>query len=190
MELLSDIEIIDDSNSIEVIDNFLSDSEFENLKNAMTSTTFPWCMGDAVMPETSTVEEKFNWQLYHMFYYTPNVMNLDTMPILQSIFSKLNLGVLIKAKANCNFVTQNIIEHGMHIDVRELANICTTAVYYVNTNDGYTLFENGEKVYSKENRLVKFPTPTLHTGTSCTDARNRIVINFNYIEMKPEYARY
>jgi hypothetical protein len=30
----------------------------------------------------------------------------------------------------------------------------------------------------------------MHTGTSCTNSPNRLVINFNYIELKDEYARH
>jgi hypothetical protein len=91
----------------------------------------------------------------------------------------------MKAKANVNFVTSEIIEHGLHIDIEphSLGEAMTTAIYYVNSNDGYTLFEDGTKVESVANRLVKFPCNTKHTGTSCTDQRYRMVINLNYIEV-------
>ena len=55
-----------------------------------------------------------------------------------------------------------------------------TAIYYVNSNDGYTLFEDGTKVESVGNRLVRFPTNIKHTGTTCTDANRRVLINFNW----------
>lgn len=187
---MDDIRIIDETNPIEVIDNFLPQEEFKSLCDAILDPRFTWGMGEAVRHETSSVPRKYNWQMYHMFYYTPSIINYDTMPIIDPILSKLNIGVLIKAKANCNFVTNDIIEHGMHVDVEELANICTTAVYYINDNNGYTVFEDGTKVESKANRIVKFPTNMMHTGTSCTDSPNRVVINFNYIEMKKEYARH
>ena len=187
---MTDIQIIDDGAGIEIIDNFLPDNEFANLRDTLTDSRFMWGMGEAVKPETSNVPHIYNWQMYHMFYYTPSVINFETMPVIDPILSKLNIGVLIKAKANVNFVTDKLIEHGMHVDVKELANICTTAVYYVNTNNGYSIFEDGTKVESVANRLVRFPANMMHTGTSCTDSPNRIVINFNYIEMKPEYARH
>ena len=65
----------------------------------------------------------------------------------------------------------------MHI---EQSVECTTAIYYVNTNNGYTEFEDGSRVESIENRLVTFPSYMKHTGTTCTDQKRRIVINFNY----------
>ena len=58
----------------------------------------------------------------------------------------------------------------------------TTSIFYVNTNNGYTKFEDGTKVESVANRMVTFPTNMKHTGTSCTDEKMRIVINFTYFE--------
>ena len=58
----------------------------------------------------------------------------------------------------------------------------TTSIFYVNTNDGYTLFEDGTKVESVANRMLSFPANMRHTGTTCTDQQIRIVINFNYFK--------
>ena len=54
-----------------------------------------------------------------------------------------------------------------------------TSILYLNTNDGYTEFEDGTKIESIENRWVSFPEDTKHRGTSCTNERVRVVINFN-----------
>jgi hypothetical protein len=49
----------------------------------------------------------------------------------------------------------------------------------LNSNNGYTLFDDGVKVLSVENRLVLFDCTRLHTGASCTDADDRLVLNIN-----------
>jgi hypothetical protein len=56
-----------------------------------------------------------------------------------------------------------------------------TAIYYVNSTDGYTEFRDGTKVPSVENSMVVFPSYMEHTGTTCTDKRSRININMNYM---------
>jgi len=56
-----------------------------------------------------------------------------------------------------------------------------TSIFYVNTNNGCTVFEDGTEVKSVGNRLVTFPGNTLHTGRNCTDEKCRVLINFNYI---------
>ena len=50
----------------------------------------------------------------------------------------------------------------------------------MNTNDGYTIFDNGTMINSVKNRLITFPAKMKHAGTSCTDQKRRVVINFNY----------
>ena len=57
----------------------------------------------------------------------------------------------------------------------------TTSIFYVNTNNGYTVFEDGTKVESVANRMLTFPSNLKHCGTSCTDKNIRSVINFNYL---------
>ena len=55
-----------------------------------------------------------------------------------------------------------------------------TSVYYVNTNNGGTIFQNGKKAKSKANRLVEFDCHQNHAAVDCTDQKVRVVINFNY----------
>ena len=54
------------------------------------------------------------------------------------------------------------------------------AIYYVNSNDGYTEFEDGTRIETIENRLLVFDSSLWHTGSTCTNAKVRCVINFNY----------
>jgi len=91
---------------------------------------------------------------------------------------------LWRIKANLLTRTSNIIENEFHQDAgkhEKLSKQWTTAIFYMNTNNGYTEFEDGTKVESVANRIVIFPTNTKHRGTSCTDERTRVVINFNYL---------
>ena len=100
-------------------------------------------------------------------------------PILEN--PKLNCKVLIKMKLNLNPRRSKIMEHGFHVD-NDLSR-AKTAVFYFNDNDGYTIFEKtGEKVYSKENRIVIFDNNLRHTGTTCTNTNRRVVMNINFYE--------
>ena len=73
------------------------------------------------------------------------------------------------------------LEHDFEEDV---ASHWTTAILYINTNNGYTEFENGEKVESVANRVVMFPSNTKHRGITQTDEQTRILINFNFLKRK------
>ena len=73
----------------------------------------------------------------------------------------------------------------MHTDVKLKNNEkFKTAVYYCNTNNGSTLFQNGKRIDSKANRIVIFDGHQKHCGVDCTDENVRVVINFNYFEKK------
>ena len=84
---------------------------------------------------------------------------------------------LMRIKANLNVATKEYLTRELHTDF----NVpCTTAIAYMNTNNGYTLFEDGTKVESKENRVVIFDSSLRHAGIP-TDKKRRVVINFNFI---------
>ena len=50
----------------------------------------------------------------------------------------------------------------------------------MNTNNGYTIFEDGTKVESVANRLLTFHGNTKHAASSCSDQHRRVVLNINY----------
>ena len=56
-----------------------------------------------------------------------------------------------------------------------------TAIFYVNTNDGYTEFEDSTRVESVANKIVIFDSKLKHRGTTCTNQKTRVVINLNYV---------
>ena len=66
----------------------------------------------------------------------------------------------------------------MHLDYTFHHNVC---IYYVNTNNGYTMFENGEKVSSLENRLLIFSGLEKHCSVVQTDTSARFIININIL---------
>ena len=83
---------------------------------------------------------------------------------------------MIRIKANLNPISHKLIKFNGHKD-QDFK--CKIAIYYVNTNNGYTMI-NGEKVKSKKNRMVFFDSTLEHYGTNSTDCNNRMVVNFNY----------
>ena len=168
--------------NIKIYDNFLSPVEFQNLSDNVMAKDFPWFYGEVLGPADNQVKQKYNIQMIHMFYQHLSITS-PTFSLLDPLIRKLGVMVLLRVKCNTTFASDTIHEHGMHVDVHpsSLAKLCTTAIYYFNDNNGYTLFEDGTLVESVANRLVTFPTIVQHTGTSCTDEARRVVLNLNYI---------
>ena len=163
---------------MKIIDNFFQKDLFENLKLNLFSNMIDWHFN----PYINTIDSKDPYfQFIHFFYRDFN--KTRTFDIIIPILEKLNnISSIKRIKANILTKTKQIDEHGYHTDFDEPG--ITTAIFYVNTCNGYTKFENGKIVESIENRLVMFKSTLAHTGTSCTDKEKRVVINFNYYANK------
>tara|TARA_Y100001951_G_C11196547_1_gene214642 strand:- start:66 stop:638 length:573 start_codon:yes stop_codon:yes gene_type:complete len=187
---------------IKIEDNFLDQKEFDELQTIIISHDFPWLYNDGIdfeytdskgRPTHSKGPSKYNFMFTHLFYAASKPIStfLEKMnPILKII----NPIALYRIKANCLTTTPEIEEGEYHHDIGYYDDedrktifpermICwTTSIFYINTNNGYTEFKDGTKVESVANRLLTFPAIVEHRGTSCTDEKRRIVINFNYFK--------
>ena len=166
---------------MEVIDNFLPDAAHQRFFRLIKSNTFPWFLSEVLETEYHPIEcsEDDNYQFSYIFCSSRDgVLRKgrffeDAFPFFQKLVPRNVLMI----KANLTLRTDKIIEHGMHVDHHFHSK---TAVYYVNSNDGYTKFETGEVVESVANRIVIFDSDIKHTGTTCTNALGRFVVNLNY----------
>jgi hypothetical protein len=165
---------------VEIEDNFLEQNIFDELEAILgIDGNFTWYYNDHIDYE----RELNKFQFIHVFYYTPAPRS-EYFEKLNPILTKINPVSLFRIKANLLTKTPTIVENEFHIDMdgmsEEKLKQWTTSIFYVNTNNGYTKFEDGTKVESVANRMVTFPANMKHTGTSCTDEKRRVVINFNY----------
>ena len=155
--------------SMKIIDDFLSDDEYQNLFSFITNNNFPWFFGNVITDSESL-------QFTHCFYQFD--MPTQYFQNVEFFREKLEMASLVRIKANINPRTETLQIHddAWHNDFDNM----TTAIYYLNTNNGFTKFENGDKVNSVANRIVIFDSNLKHTGTSCTDSYARLLINLNY----------
>ena len=153
-----------------IIDNFLLKEELQNLNESILGKSFPWYKSTVLVEADDT-------QFVHLFFHEEKI-NSTFFPLLGPILNKLKVKTLVKAKVNTLLRTDKIKEHGFHIDFEY--DDLKTAVFYCNTNNGYTKLINGDIINSIENRILIFNSKTMHTGTTCTDMAYRTVINFNY----------
>ena len=168
---------------IDIQDNFLSLKEFEQLHSGFLRWDFPWYTSKVV--NDNEQNDMFNMQFIHFFYERYSPLG-DQISMLQPIFQRLQPIAIFKIKANIMPNQGKIIEHGLHIDVTDtethkIRDHMKTSILYMNTNNGYTRFEDGTKVESVANRMVTFPNQMMHTGTTTTDSEYRLVLNLNYV---------
>ena len=156
---------------IKVIDNFLNKEFFLQLQNKILGGYFPWFFNDYKVYKNDNT-----FQFIHMVMKESKTTSTFIKYIIP-ILNNLKVKKTIQVKLNLQIKKDKIYNHIFHTDVPNV----TTAIFYINTNNGKTIFENGEEVLSVENRIVIFDSNLKHTGTSHTDTKRRVLINFNYI---------
>ena len=179
---------------IQIIDNFLPKKEFMQLQRFMMSHYVQWHYNDGVVGPTAdwlgeergTTDSNYDFQFTHCFYMENEWMPhaKDTYQILEPTLKLLDPASLVRIKANLVPRTPEIVTHGFHVDHEQLLDRMKIAVLYINTNNGQTLFKNGQTVDSVANRIVIFNGDMLHSGTTTTNRKVRCVINFNYISRR------
>ena len=160
---------------MEIIDNFLDPYYFRLLqKSIVGKPSFPWYTDETT--GISGTQKNDGTYFTHMFYNDEPLSDYSVLltPLIKKIPydpNKLN-----RIKANLYPQSQRRIYHGWHQDFETSHKGC---IFYLNTNNGYTIFKN-KKVKSIENRLLLFDPSIPHRSTTCTDALCRMNINFNY----------
>jgi len=159
---------------MKVINNFLNKDQFKIIQNDIFCTYFPWYLQTGILKAGDG-----HRQFVHNFYNDTDYVNSSYFKLLKPILQKLKIKALLRIKANLLMKTNKIIEHGFHCDFKYKG--ATTAIFYMNTNNGYTKFKKNNRIInSEENKLIYFNNTMEHTGSTCTDEDFRVVINFNY----------
>ena len=169
--------------NIKTIDDFIGLEELDIiLDNTIRDIYFPFFYyDDKVQALNKNSSQHHNYQLVHTFYIDGRP-NSDRIHLFNSIFNNLNVGSLCKVKMNLQMKSEELLEFEYHCDMGSEFKNCKTAVFYLNDNNGYTKFEDGQIVQSKKNRCVIFDQNIPHTGSTCTDSKYRLVLNVNYYE--------
>ena len=162
---------------MKIYKNFLPKKDFKRIKEHIMGVNMPWYWSNGVLHPFKQ-EPISNFQFVYVFIiYSRQNCHPDMIYLLNPIISKLEFKQMRKIKANVVTRTSKIMEHGMHSDKK----VGKTGIFYFNTCNGYTKFEDGTKIISEENKYIEFISKLKHTGSSCTDERRRVVINFNYV---------
>ena len=182
---------------IKVIDNFLDEYTFNEMKEMILGRTFPWYHFDQpvdnysqwdwdktpqeIKKEVKRVDGQF-FMVHSLFdnqkmepYNTKDVFN-----IIKPITDILKMKELIRVKINSYPNQGKLVEHTWHIDTDYTHKGCLLAF---NTCNGYTKFKDGDKfdkVESVANRAILFDPSKLHTSSNTTNAPRRVNININY----------
>ena len=188
---------------IEIIDNFLEQDEFHKLESIFFSYhenrphlekyqidkdegTFciPWYYRNSTSYSPGEdVNSVNNYQFVHIFY-GDHMIYSEYFDNLSDLMNKIGFRSLLRCKANLQMRSEVHYERKLH---RDRPNGCDPdndpyriGIYYLNTNNGYTLMKDGTKIESVANRLAVFSPKLWHASATCTDEKRRIILNMNW----------
>jgi len=164
----------------EIKENVLSEGELSFLRETvMWNENFPWYLTNEItFPHESEVH-----YATHMFYNIENPISLERVNIsnfctvLQPIVDKLEPKSILRMRANFYPKTPTIIENEPHTDYPFTHK---SAIFSLNTCNGFTRLGDDITIDSVENRLLLFDSSMTHNSTTCSDTHGRFNINFNY----------
>lgn len=158
---------------MKVIDDFLPPDQHGEMLEVLLGADFPWYYNKSLVAD-GYVDD--NYQFTHAVVRDFDGERSWAYPLIEPILERLGHPKLLRAKLNLGPRDAQHTEGGFHIDCVNR----TTALFYVNTTNGFTKFADGTIVEGIANRLVEFDSNTMHTGVSQTDEHVRCVLNLNY----------
>ena len=161
-----------------IVDNFLDENYFNELKKVILGDSFPWYYNDVI---TNAKDSQDKLYFTHSFYndldspHDPGVGS-RYFYILKPFLNHIKCKSIIRIKANLHLNKNKKQIHQSHVDYSFSHKGC---LLYLNDNNGFTYFEK-ESVEPKANRVVFFNPSKKHSSSLCTDKKRRVNINFNY----------
>ena len=138
---------------------------------------FPWYF-------TNNLNEKS----YVGNYYFNNVVIRDHrvenglwLPIFEPLVNRIGISFndVWRLKVNLYPRTHLRVHHEPHCDYEPDCGL-RTCLYYVNNNNGMTVFDGKKKVRSKKNRAILFDGSNKHHSTTPTSCNWRCSINVDF----------
>ena len=162
---------------MKVIDDFLPQQDFDIIQQYFFDPTFVWYFNDSIAKYKQGLDQ---YQFTHLFFDIAKPSFNQWSPFLSPLLSKLNAKYIFRIKANLRPRTTQGVLSPYHTDFKLNQQ---TAIFYLNTNNGYTKFQDNslDDVKSVANRLLTFYGGLKHCGSSCTDENTRVLLNINYI---------
>jgi hypothetical protein len=163
-------------NMLEITDNFLEETELENIKNTLLNTNFPWLYSESKVSQNDSTP-----QFFHTLWHPPHGNNSSHAGLLGFFEKKLKVGLWARAKFNLTLPGQCLKQTEFHVD--QTLKGAKTAIYYLTTTNGPTVFKGFDSVECVRNRLVCFDSKIHHAATLHTEGDvARIVLNLNFIQ--------
>jgi len=165
-----------------IIDNFLPYDEFQMIRQVFfESTSCPWYYYENENLTDYKGKEVDSPKFVHLLNDGDGWLHSGSKYI-SGLLKKLETTTIYRIKLNFtpktaeknvntyHFDRKKFVDEGLHFSI---------GIFYLNTNNGETIFEDGTRIKAVENRMLIFPGNCLHSGITSTDDR-KVLININF----------
>ena len=160
------------SNPLRIVDDFLDSDSHLKIKESLEYKDF-WTYDPCIAGSMS--DQIKDGQLCHLFFF--EMYRSPHIELLFPIIGRIKPMAIWRIKANLQLHGGDLpYKSNWHYDFTGdgyPVSDMMTAIYYVNSNNGYTEFENDTIVPSVSNRMVFFPSNLKHRGVNATNVKCR-----------------
>lgn len=160
-----------------IIDNVLPEEQFKTIKDFILNPGFSWRLTTCVTHDKEDLPITASYYFTHEFWSSFRFNTEPESQVFAPLINIMECKSLVRIKGNLYPSTETIIHHDKHIDYNFPHK---GALFYLNTNNGLTILEDGTEVESVENRLLLFDPSKPHNSTTCTNDKCRVNVNFNF----------
>tara|TARA_B100000287_G_scaffold38342_1_gene35133 strand:+ start:901 stop:1416 length:516 start_codon:yes stop_codon:yes gene_type:complete len=167
---------------IEIVDNFCMEYYVKILEKTFDGSHdgqggFPWFYKNDLNDKSAPG----NFYLTNLVIMDYKMINGTWISLFIPLLDQLKIPISNVCRLKVNFYprTQRRVHHQSHTDYKPNSGL-TTALYYLNENNGVTIFDGKKTVKSKRNRVAFFDGSIKHHSTTPTDCNHRVTINVDY----------
>ena len=168
---------------VQIFNNFLDQEVFLEIKKFIMSPRCQWRYVNYIAHKDGRDNDNDGYFVHsfkdcHPQTFEDRYPESPHFPLISKILDKIKYQNILRIRSSL-YPRRDIQKPDpFHIDYNFPHKVC---IFYVNTNNGYTMFENGEKIPSIENQLVTFDGSEKHCSVVQTDTPARYIVNINIL---------
>ena len=171
------------SKKVQIFNNFLDQEVFLEIKKFIMSPRCQWRYVNYIAHKDGRDNDNDGYFVHsfkdcHPQTFEDRYPESPHFPLIVKILDKIQYQNILRIRSSLYPRRDVQKSDPFHIDYNFPHRVC---IFYVNTNNGYTMFENGEKIPSVENQLATFDGSEKHCSVVQTDTPARYIVNINIL---------
>ena len=168
---------------VQIFNNFLDQEVFLEIKKFIMSPRCQWRYVNYIAHKDGRDNDNDGYFVHsfkdcHPQTFEDRYPESPYFPLIVKILDKIQYQNILRIRSSLYPRRDVQKPDPFHMDYNFPHRVC---ILYVNTNNGYTMLESGEKIPSVENQLATFDGSEKHCSVEQTDTSARYIVNINIL---------